>query len=163
MKIPRIVKIAKRKLVGLQIETSISENKTLALWQKFKPQVKSITNKKTTDFYSIQMYNHDFDIQQFSPTTRFEKWAAIEVENFKNIPDGLEKFTLSTGKYAVFIHKGTPKEFHKTAAYIYGIWLPSSTYQLDNRPHFEIMSENYNPNDPNAEEEVWIPVKEKNQ
>ena len=156
---PKIIKIANKKLIGISIQTSLSENSTLALWQQFKPLINDVKNRSNTDFYSIQVYENDFDLRKFTPKTTFEKWAAIEVENFENIPDDLTKFNLSGGLYAIFIHKGKPEEFHNTAAYIYGEWIPNSKYTLDNRPHFEILSENYNPNDPNTEEEVWIPIK----
>ena len=158
MQTPKILRIADKKLIGIGIQTSLAENKTLALWKQFKPLIKEVINRINTNFYSIQVYEDNFDMQQFTPTTPFEKWAAIEVENFKDIPKGLSKFNLVGGLYAVFIHKGTPQEFPKTAASIYREWLPNSKYTLDNRPHFEILSENYNPNDPNAKEEVWIPI-----
>lgn len=159
MQQPKIINIKDRKLIGLSIQTCLADNKTLELWQGFKPQVKNINKKVNTDFYSIQVYGKDFGIQPFTPQTVFEKWAAVEVSDFKIIPKGLESFTISGGDYAVFIYKGTPQEFHKMATYIYGEWLPKSKYQLDNRPHFEIMAEHYNPNDPDSEEEVWIPIK----
>ena len=99
-------------------------------------------------------------MMDFRPNTIFEKWAAIEVSQFDQIPDSMEKFILPEGNYAVFVHKGPVSTFDETAAYIYGSWLPKSNYQLDERPHFEIMGEKYfGPMDPNSEEEVWIPIK----
>jgi len=159
MQQPKIININDRKLIGSFIQTSLADNKTRELWQGFKPQVKNIKNKANTDFYSVQVYGNDFGIQPFTPQTVFEKWAAVEVSNFDNIPESLDPFKLSGGDYAVFIYKGTPQEFHKMASYIYGEWIPKSKYQLDNRPHFEIIPEHNKPNDPNAEEEVWIPIR----
>jgi AraC family transcriptional regulator len=43
--------------------------------------------------------------------------------------------------------------------YIFTRWLPASGYQLDNRPHFEILGDKYKNNDPESEEEIWIPVR----
>jgi AraC family transcriptional regulator len=34
-----------------------------------------------------------------------------------------------------------------------------SAYDLDNRPHFEILGEKYKNESPDSEEELWIPVK----
>ena len=34
-------------------------------------------------------------------------------------------------------------------------------YILDNRPHFEVLGGKYKNNDSNSEEEIWIPVKQK--
>jgi len=38
--------------------------------------------------------------------------------------------------------------------------VPSSDYELDNRPQFEILGQKYKNNDPSSEEEIWIPVKQ---
>ena len=159
MQQPKIINIQDRKLIGLSLQTFLAENKTFELWRTFKPRVKEINNRVHTGYYSIQVYNDDFDIRQFTPNIIFEKWAATEVSDFDDTPEGLKDFTLPGGDYAVFIHKGTSQEFPKTAGYIYGEWLPKSKYTLDNRPHFEYIPENNKPNDPNAEEEVWIPIK----
>jgi AraC family transcriptional regulator len=63
------------------------------------------------------------------------------------------------GQYAVFILKGDATTFYKTAQYIYGEWLPKSEYVLDNRPHFEVLGAHTERDNPNSEEEVWIPIK----
>ena len=43
--------------------------------------------------------------------------------------------------------------------YIFGTWLPTSIYTIDNLPHFEILGKKYKNNDPTSEEEIWIPIK----
>jgi len=159
---PKIIEIKDRKLIGMRIKTTLSENKTLELWQNFKPRVKDIKDRSDTDFYSVQIFEKSLKLEQLTPQTEFEKWAAVRVEGFDSIPDKLENLTITGGRYAVFIHCGTPQEFAKTSAFIYGVWLPNSEFELDERPHFEVMSANYHPADPNAEEEVWIPIKKKN-
>lgn len=45
---------------------------------------------------------------------------------------------------------------------IFSDWLPKSDYELDERPHFEILDEKYKNDDPNSEEEIWIPIRNKN-
>ena len=62
------------------------------------------------------------------------------------------------GLYAVFFYKGSSSDT-KIFQYIFTNWLPDSGYTLDNRPHFEILGENYKNGDPGSEEEIWIPVK----
>lgn len=155
---PQILTIPQRKLVGMKIRTSLSENKTFGLWSKFKPRIKEIKYKKNSDFYSIQIFEEDLEFSRFTPQTFFEKWAAVEVKSFEDIPNGLEIFTIPAGKYALFLHKGLPGSFPETSRYIFGEWFPSSGFELDNRPHFEVRDENYRPDDPGAEEEVWVPV-----
>jgi AraC family transcriptional regulator len=46
-----------------------------------------------------------------------------------------------------------------TFEYIFARWLPASGYALDGRPHFEVLPADYRPLDPDAREEIWIPVR----
>ena len=96
----------------------------------------------------------------FSSMAVFEKWATVEVSNFSEIPPEMESYTLQGGKYAVFIHNGPASAFPKTMQAIFGDWLPRSEYELDSREHFELLPEGYSPIDPNAREEIWIPIKQ---
>ena len=107
--------------------------------------------------FSLQVYDDNY-FNSFNPTKEFTKWALIEVEHFDEVPDGMSTFVLPDGMYAVFHYKGlnTDTSIFK---YIFSEWLPQSTYVLDNRPHFEILGEKYKNNDPDSEEEIWIPVK----
>ena len=63
--------------------------------------------------------------------------------------------------YAVFVHKGAAGSGPEIFRYIFGKWLPESGYLPDKRPHFEILGEKYKNEDPDSEEEIWIPVKPK--
>jgi len=159
---PKLIEIADRKLIGMRVRTSNSENTARELWQRFKPRVKEIEGRTSTDFYSVQIFEDDTTFENLTPATMFEKWAAVEVDRPGNLPEGMETLTILGGTYAVFVHRGLPSAFGKTASYIYGEWMPGSDYELDARPHFEIMSEAYRADDPNAEEEVWLPVRKKN-
>lgn len=139
----------------MKLVMSFADNKTGQLWQRFMPKRNEIRNNLTTDLISLQIYLPGFD---FSPNTQFEKWAAIEVSDFEHVPDGMESFLLPEGLYAVFHYKGSSMDT-RIFQYIFGEWLPKSGYQLDNRPHFEVLGEKYKNASPDSEEEIWIPVK----
>lgn len=155
---PKIVTIQEKKLVGIKIRTSLAENRTFELWNRFKKEISEIPGKKDTGYYAVQIFDENLGFDQFTPQTFFEKWAAVEVESLENIPEELETFLLPAGKYAVFIHKGLPETFPNTSQYIFGEWLPNSGFEVDDRPHFEIMADDYRADDPEAEEEVFIPI-----
>lgn len=155
----RIETLPEKKLIGKHLSMKLSNNKTFELWQSFMRDRNAIKNSITTDLLSMQVYDKDLDFKDFNLNTEFEKWAVTEVSDFDNIPDGMEAFTLAGGLYAVFMHKGDTSTAAQTFQYIFGTWLPASDYLLDNRPHFEILGEKYKNNDPNSEEEVWIPIK----
>lgn len=156
---PKIVTIPAKKLIGYSIEMSLLDNKTQTIWQLFMPRLKEIKNAVSADLFSLQNYPEDY-FTNFTPETVFTKWALVEVKDFENIPDGFEKLEITGGKYAVFIHKGNTEMFAKTAQYIYTDWLPNSGFQLDNKPHFEVLGDNYlGHENPESEEEVWVPIR----
>lgn len=60
--------------------------------------------------------------------------------------------------FAVFKYNGPSNNAFPIFEYIFNTWLPNSLYELDNREHFEILNENYNPQG-NADEEIYIPIR----
>jgi AraC family transcriptional regulator len=155
MLIPRIQTLLPKKLIGKRLQMSFVNNRTPELWRSFMPRRKEIQNAVGTDLFSVQNYGSKNPFEDFNPETIFEKWATVEVIDFDNIPEGLEAFTLQEGLYAVFDYKGNSPEIFQ---YIFQTWLPNSDYELDRRPHFEILGEKYKNNDPDSEEQIWIPI-----
>ena len=159
---PRIETLTEKKLIGKSLTTSLSNNRTAELWRSFMPERKAIKNNVSSDLFSLQVYPDSYNFRQFNYDAEFEKWAAVEVSAFNDIPEGMKTLELKGGIYAVFIHKGPASEGEKTFKYIFTVWLPNSKYELDNRPHFEILGDKYKNNEAESEEEVWIPIKPKN-
>ena len=154
---PRIEILSEKKLIGKRLEMSLVNNKTPELWRSFMPRRGEIQNTISSDLFAVQVYEPGY-FEAFNPNAAFEKWATLEVADFDNMPTDMESFTLSGGLYAVFELKG-----HDIAIfdYIFRTWIPNSEYDLDNRPHFEILGAKYKKDDPNSEEEIWVPIKEK--
>ncbi len=156
---PRIEVLKEKKLIGQKLKMSLVNNLTGQLWGRFMPRRKEIANKLTDEFISMQVYDPSH-FKTFDPTKEFEKWAVVEVANFDTIPEGMETFILEGGLCAVFDYKGSSAD-KSIFQYIYSEWLPNSEYILDERPHFEVLGEKYKNNDPDSEEEIWIPIKSK--
>ncbi len=154
---PRIEILQEKRLVGMHQEMSLATNKTGQLWSNFMPRRHEITHIHTSDLISLQIYPPTY-FAQFSPWNSFEKWACMEVKSSAPIPPGMDNIILPFGLYAVFEYRGLPSE-PQIFQYIFNSWLPSSGYELDHRPHFEVLGEKYQNNNPNSEEEIWIPVK----
>ena len=156
---PRIVDLAEKKLIGLRMQMSFADYRVAELWRSFGPRRKEITNALNDDLISMVVYapTHFLD---FKPTNTFERWAAVEVAHFNHVPPGMETFDLKAGLYAVFDYKGSSAD-PSIFEYIFNTWLPSSRYKLDHRPHFEVLGQNYKATDPDSEEEIWIPVRER--
>ncbi|MEO1054787.1 MAG: GyrI-like domain-containing protein [Bacteroidota bacterium] len=153
---PRILTLKEKKLLGMSLKMSLVQNRTGELWSGFMPLRTTISDTVSEDKFSLQEYPVDY-FRQFSPNNEFVKWAAVEVSSYDNAPDKLERFILPGGLYAVFDYKGLSSDtsiFQK----IFSQWLPASEYDLDHRPHFEVLGSKYRNNDPDSEEEIWIPI-----
>lgn len=156
---PEIKDISAIKLVGIKVSTSLADDKTSLLWQHFMKLRGAVENKVNENLFSVQVYGKKFMEGEFNANSVFEKWAALEVENYEAVPKGLENLEIPGGKYAVFTHHGTAKEFADTSKFIFEKWLPASGYNLANRPHFEVLGSNYKgPENPDSEEKIWIPL-----
>lgn len=155
----RIENIEAIHLIGTHVRMSLEEDQTRSLWERLMPTLRKAAYSWEYPRYSVQVYDGLLDPRTFTLQTSFTRWAAVKAIPGVPIPEGLDTITLPSGDYAVFIHRGRPEDFPRTAQFIYGSWLPASPYKLDDRPHFECLGKGYDPADPEAEEEIWIPVK----
>lgn len=135
---------------------SLLNNKTGKLWRGFLPILNKITNRINEDKIALQVYPNTY-FNSYDPNLEFVKWAVVEVTDFKEIPEEFDTFVLKGGLYAVFEYIGSNAD-KCIFEYIYTTWLPNSEYRLDDRPHFEVLGKKYKNNDPDSEEEIWIPI-----
>jgi AraC family transcriptional regulator len=156
---PRIQTIPAKNLVGTKVNMSITDNKTGELWRNFMPRRREIANNLNADLICMQVYDDALNFKDFTPDTIFDKWAAVEVADVAEVPPGMQTYTLPGGTYAIFDYKGAASAFAPTFQYIFYEWLPQSNYDLDQRPHFEILGAKYKNEHPESEEEIWVPVR----
>ena len=159
---PKIEFLREKKLVGKHLSMSVNEDRTFELWKSFMPARKSIKNQLSSDLFCLQVYDPPFDIATLTRDTMFQKWAAAEVAALTEVPDGMEGLALPGGLYAVFLYRGRPADFAPSFQHIFKTWLPQSGYQIDHRPHFQILGSRYKNDDPESEEEVWVPIRKEN-
>jgi AraC family transcriptional regulator len=138
---------------------SLTNDQTRPLFQGFMPQRNNITGRVDKQIYDLRVYEPGLDFSTFGPTTVFTKWAAVAVSGASAEQEGFHAFYLAGGLYACFNHRGPAADAPRVFGYIFREWLPTSGYQLDDRPHFEIMVEGYQPMAPDGEEQIWIPIK----
>lgn len=153
---PTIKTFPTTKFIGKNLSFTYADYRAFELWSNFMPGRKEIKNVIGNEVYNIQINPKDFD---FKPNTPFVKWAAVAVTNFDYIPDEMETLVMEEGLYAVFNYKGDQTNAAAFFNSIYTEWLPSSGYQLDSRPQFEILGEKYKNDSSESEEEIWIPIK----
>ena len=87
------------------------------------------------------------------------KLRANQNINFSKIKIKYWYIPVKNGKYLVFNYKGKAENGPEIFRYIFQNVIPENQFEVDNRPHFEIFGEDYNPNDDSAEEEIWIPIR----
>lgn len=155
----RIALMEDRPLVGMRVTMSRARDATPDLWRSFMPRRLEIEDATGEALFSVQSFSGVVAFESFTADTEFEKWAAVAVRAGAAVPDGMESFLLRGGHYAVFDHQGPPREFPKTLRYIFAEWLPQAEWQLDDREHFEVLQPGWRADDPEASEEVWIPVR----
>ena len=146
-------------LVGVSQETSLAAAETPALWREFGPRIREIGERADDWRYSLRQYPTGLSLHHLTPETRYIEWAAVAVASGARIPAGLETLLLTGGLYVRCLHRGLPGEIGDTVNYLFGQWLPTSGYDVDNaRPHFERMAPDYRPDDPDAQEEMYVPL-----
>lgn len=146
------------KIIGKRQTLSLVNNTTGELFRSFMQQRNEIQNRANTDLLCVQNYPDGY-YRTFNPATPFDKWAGAEVSSFDHVPEGMETTVIPSGLYAVFLFKGTPAGAGPFFENIFMNWFPTSGYELDLRPHFDVLGSKYKNNDPESEEEIWIPVK----
>ncbi len=156
---PRIHQLKRTFLAGQCMQMSLVENRTFELWNGFQKQRKKIQDVSGKVLYSMQVYDHELYFAHFNPTTKFTKWAAVEVTTHEHLPEGLKPYILEGGLYAVFLYQGLPQGFGPFMQQILTEWMPASEYELDHREHFELLDDSYRRDDPDSKEEVWIPIR----
>ncbi len=153
---PRIRDLGAIKLVGIYEEMSLTEDKTFKLFNTFMPRRNEVINAVSKSVLDLRIYDKDYFVN-FAPNKPFIKWAALEVLSYEIVPSDMYTLDILDGLYASFSNRGF-KDANSFFEYIYTLWIPNSKYELDDRPHFELLNEDYR-NNPDSNQASWIPVK----
>lgn len=154
----RVEELPATTLVGRSLSVTLMEDRIRELWQYFAANRKHIPHVVGNFSYAVEVYPALNFFKKINPSRPFTRWAAVEVSKVEKLSHGLRQLDIPAGKYAVFSFQGTHREASEAFRYIYQTWLKEASYQLANRPHFAKMAENYAPDNPQAEEEFWIPI-----
>lgn len=159
MEQPQIIDFPEMRLIGSRVRMSFVNDRSSELWRGFRVVRPTIAGRIGDESYSVKVYDAAYSFSHFDPAAEFEKWAAVAVGADADVPDSLDSLVIPAGKYAEFIHVGPASAAPKTFGYIFGEWLPASEFELDLRPHFEILPEGYDPFTVDATERVLIPIR----
>jgi len=159
---PRLETLPPTPLVGMRARMTLAAEESPELWRRFMPRRHEIPGR--VEGHSISMAVRDpasgpDPSGLLSADTPLHRWAAVEVHQAGEVPPGMEFHLRSGGLYAVFLYRGPASDASRLWGHIFGTWLPGSDFELDDREHFEVLPDGYRPDDPAAQEEVWIPVR----
>lgn len=157
---PKLVNSKDILIIGMRAQMSFHtiNQETGQLARQFMPRRHEIQSRVGTHSFSIQNYDN-FNFKTITSAKTFEKWVGVEVSDVSQVPENMEVLTIKAGHYLVFNYKGSAQDFPKFWQKLHAEWLPNSEFELDNRPHFEKLTEGYNPMNSENEEEVWVPIK----
>lgn len=148
--------ISDKQFVGVSKRMSIVNDTTRELFRTFMPRRKEIKHLKNSNVLDLRVYDDTYFLK-FNPSAEFTKYALVECTEITELPKGMEVYDFIGGNYAVFKHKGMMSD-RSIYDYIFRDWLLNSQYNLDNRPHFEVLGPKAKLNDPDSEEEIWVPI-----
>jgi AraC family transcriptional regulator len=148
---PKIVERVAFTVVGLKYRGKNENNEIPQVWQALGPRTGEIASMADdTAAYGISA-NMDME------TGEFDYIAGFEVSSAVDVPQGMVAFEVPGGKYAVFTT--TLPKIGETFHEAYHTWLPQAGYQPAGSPEFEVYDEQFNPQDPDSEFDLYIPVK----
>lgn len=105
----------------------------------------------------LSIYHDNPDI---TDENRLRASVCMTVQGDPKVGGEIGKMTIPGGKYAVGHFMLEPHEFKGAWDYIYGIWLPGSGYQPDDRPNFEVYLNNPDEHpDKKSIVDIYVPVK----
>jgi len=141
-------------LCGASAPMSLQAFHPPRVWSLFMPKLHTINNRLNEDLISLRAFT---GIPVFGPTANpeFTYWAGVEVES--PVTD-FETLHIPSGTYAVFEYQGSSSD-SAVWRFIYGEWIPNSSWELDNRPHFERLGKGYSNDSDDSQEQIWIPIR----
>lgn len=119
-------------------------------WQHFLPHLGNIPGQVGDTAYGV-CCNPD-------GTGNFDYIAGVEVANFDDLPSEFSRVRIPAQRYAVFTHRDHVSRMRATVYTIWNKWLPSSGYEHEDAPNFELYSR-FDPRTGLGVIEIWLPIK----
>ena len=158
---PKIVSREAMTVVGLEYVGKNEQREIPALWDIFWKRHQEVRDK-TQPGVALGVCG---DVREDGA---FSYVAGFQVQQAKEVPEGMVVKQVPAAKYAVFTHRGSLSDVENgldsTYAAIYREWLPASGYEQADSPDFELYDERFvfgQPQQPQSEMDIYIPIKKK--
>lgn len=122
------------------------------LTRSFLQKAIEITNRIGNERYSV--IENDVWENGSDPIIR----VMVAVDSHQRLPAWCESLTIEPGRYAVFEHKGLPRDISKTVADIHTNWTNRIPELFKRNFELFIYPPEYDPTNPNGSFEYWLPL-----
>lgn len=136
---------------GVDSEKNNLATKLPSLWAAFVPRLDEIRRLHRGVAYGVIR-------QTAAQGEELEYFAAVEVTDRDQVPDGMTAIELPAARYAAFTHTGNLSRLDATVSYIYSSWLARSGMRHTYGPDLEVYDGRYRPDSEESEVEYAIPV-----
>jgi len=147
---PSIVEIPGFTVVGPKYHGKNENNEIPQMWDAFHWRVGEIKNMVTDRIaYGISA--------SMDPITgEIDYIAGYEVSGATDVPEGMVRFEVPSGKYVVLTT--TLPKLGETFRRAYESWMPAAGYRPVDGAVFELYRDGFDADDPNSEFELYIPI-----
>lgn len=153
---PEIVEREEIKVVGYLSLISMKHNLISNLWMRFVSRIEEIENVINPN----EMLGISYDGEQMDDDYLFFHLVGYEVSEIQIIPEGLTYVVIPPHQYAKFTHKGEIDKLMDTYNYIYGEWMATSGYEIDEDFYeIELYDQRFKMGQPDSEFDIYIPIK----
>lgn len=151
----RLDTLATTTLWGLRTTHNLLNMQNAEQWMALRGRLQGSAWAAPAHWYAVNFYPQDY-FSRFAPENPYDLACCVAADPMATKPDFLAEVVIPAGLYAVFTYQGLPSA--APFEWILGSWLPASAYRLAHRPHFEKLPADYRPNNPEATEEIWLPI-----
>lgn len=149
---PRFEQRESFRVAGLALEcTPATTTKIPELWSRFGARIGTIPHQ-------VDRISYGVCIPKNLESDEFTYVAAVEVSQFDALPDDLTCVDIPQSYYAVFTHQGSVGTIAQSMDYVFGQWLPNSTYEPTGTPDFELYDERFNPMTGSGAFDIYVPL-----
>lgn len=153
---PKIVDLPEIPVIGMAIDTVPVSPDIPAMWPRFVARMDEIG--------PVAEPGVSYGVMEgcgpgAGSDARLRYMAAVPVTPESALPEGLSRWAIPAGTYAVL--RWPFGEIAQGFDFLYRQWLPASSWTLRAGPHFERYGDDFDPRDPNAILEIGLPVNAK--
>jgi AraC family transcriptional regulator len=148
---PKIIERPAFTVAGMVHSGNNENNEIPTMWEAMGPRLSEVQHVVNPEVCYGVVDNMD------EGSGTFDYMAGIEIERVTELPEGMVRWDVPAGTYAVFTC--TLPGLGEAYAHAYATWLPQSGYERAPVPEFELYGGDFDPRDPSSEMEIYIPIR----